>query len=116
MHADPSYSADYMQGATMKFKTREDAIHFVSRSPRMFFARLTLASSQAEKQGWNYHVDKEHKERIPPKSYGMSSRAHNSADYELILGRSGELCAYSRQVATIPDQVDRQARGRRLYH
>lgn len=25
---------------------------------------------QAEKQGWNYHVDKEHKERIPPKSYG----------------------------------------------
>ncbi|KAJ9111477.1 hypothetical protein QFC22_006504 [Naganishia vaughanmartiniae] len=44
-------SADYMQGSTMKFWTKEDAIHF------------------AEKQGWNYHVDKEHKERIPPKSY-----------------------------------------------
>ncbi|GHJ87034.1 hypothetical protein NliqN6_3436 [Naganishia liquefaciens] len=44
-------SADYMQGSTMKFKTQEDAIHF------------------AEKQGWNYHVDKAHKERIPPKSY-----------------------------------------------
>lgn len=60
-----------MQGATMKFKTREDAIHFVScgcvRDPRL---RLTIPLVQAEKQGWNYHVDKEHKERIPPKSYG----------------------------------------------
>ena len=25
-------SADYMQGSTMKFKTQEDAIHFVSRA------------------------------------------------------------------------------------
>jgi hypothetical protein len=34
------------------------------------YSLVYLLFPQAEKQGWNYHVDKEHKERIPPKSYG----------------------------------------------
>lgn len=46
------YSADYMQGTAMSFKTKEDAIHF------------------AEKQGWDYQVEKPQVARIPPKSYG----------------------------------------------
>jgi NADH dehydrogenase (ubiquinone) Fe-S protein 4 len=45
-------TADYMQGTSMRFRTREAAIHF------------------AEKQGWSYQVDKVQEARIPPKSYG----------------------------------------------
>ena len=64
-----------MQGSTMKFKTQEDAIHFVSRYHHGgSYTLLTILTLQAEKQGWNYHVDKAHKERIPPKSYGMLTR------------------------------------------
>ncbi|KAG7553601.1 hypothetical protein FFLO_02956 [Filobasidium floriforme] len=44
-------TADYMQGTSMRFRTREAAIHF------------------AEKQGWSYQVDKVQEARIPPKSY-----------------------------------------------
>lgn len=46
-------TADYMQGTSMRFRTREAAIHF------------------AEKQGWSYQVDKVQEARIPPKSYGQ---------------------------------------------
>lgn len=49
-------TADYMQGTSMRFRTREAAIHF------------------AEKQGWSYQVDKVQEARIPPKSYGQCRR------------------------------------------
>jgi len=44
-------SADYMQGTNLKFRTKEDAIHF------------------AEKQGWDYYVQQPTVKRIPPKNY-----------------------------------------------
>jgi len=44
-------SADYMQATRLHFRSKEDAIHF------------------AEKQGWDYFVQAEHKKRIPPKAY-----------------------------------------------
>ncbi|KAL0580620.1 ndufs4 NADH dehydrogenase Fe-S protein subunit [Marasmius crinis-equi] len=44
-------SADYMQGTRLSFRTKEDAMHF------------------AEKQGWDYYVQPETIERIPPKNY-----------------------------------------------
>ncbi|KAG7088363.1 hypothetical protein E1B28_012367 [Marasmius oreades] len=44
-------SADYMQGTRMSFRSKEDAMHF------------------AEKQGWDYYVQPEPVERIPPKNY-----------------------------------------------
>lgn len=59
----------------MKFKTQEDAIHFVSGRHVGAFRTGLMDMSQAEKQGWNYHVDKAHKERIPPKSYGKLMRS-----------------------------------------
>lgn len=45
-------SADYMQGTTLAFRTREDAERF------------------AERQGWEYYVQEPKEARIPPKSYG----------------------------------------------
>ncbi|WFD18655.1 hypothetical protein MCAP1_000862 [Malassezia caprae] len=44
-------SADSQQALSMKFDTKEDAIHF------------------CEKQGWNFFVQEPHKARIPIKSY-----------------------------------------------
>ncbi|OXB34016.1 hypothetical protein LQV05_002093 [Cryptococcus neoformans] len=44
-------SADYVQGTTLAFRSKEDAIYF------------------AEKQGWPYKVDEPKKIEIPPKSY-----------------------------------------------
>ncbi|KAK1232808.1 ndufs4 NADH dehydrogenase Fe-S protein subunit [Marasmius sp. AFHP31] len=44
-------SADYMQGTRLSFRSKEDAMHF------------------AEKQGWDYYVQPETVERIPPKNY-----------------------------------------------
>ncbi|EEB90503.1 hypothetical protein MPER_11281 [Moniliophthora perniciosa FA553] len=44
-------SADYMQGTRLSFRSKEDAMHF------------------AEKQGWDYYVQPESVERIPPKNY-----------------------------------------------
>lgn len=40
-----------MQGTSLKFKTKDDAIHF------------------AEKQGWDYYVQQPTVKRIPPKNY-----------------------------------------------
>lgn len=48
-------SADYVQGTTLAFRSKEDAIYF------------------AEKQGWPYKVDEPKKIEVPPKSYGGSS-------------------------------------------
>lgn len=45
-------SADYMQGTTLAFRTREDACRF------------------AERQGWEYYVQEPKAARIPPKNYG----------------------------------------------
>lgn len=53
-------SADYVQGTTLAFRSKEDAIYF------------------AEKQGWPYKVDEPKKIEIPPKSYGESSSPVNS--------------------------------------
>jgi NADH dehydrogenase (ubiquinone) Fe-S protein 4 len=47
-------SADYMQGTSLKFRTREDAIHF------------------CEKQGWDYLVTEPHYARIGVKSYAAN--------------------------------------------
>ncbi|KAG8993027.1 hypothetical protein FRB90_000811 [Tulasnella sp. 427] len=44
-------SADYVQAMQLKFRTKEDAIHF------------------AEKQGWDYYVQQPTVKRIPPKNY-----------------------------------------------
>ncbi|PWN35049.1 uncharacterized protein FA14DRAFT_122835 [Meira miltonrushii] len=47
-------SGDYMQGTFLKFRTREDAIHF------------------CEKQNWPYYIQTPHKARIGPKSYAAN--------------------------------------------
>ncbi|KAK0548219.1 ndufs4 NADH dehydrogenase Fe-S protein subunit [Tilletia horrida] len=47
-------SGDYMQGTSLNFKSKEDAIHF------------------CEKQGWPYFVSEPNKARIPPKSYASN--------------------------------------------
>ncbi|KAJ9476674.1 NADH dehydrogenase [ubiquinone] iron-sulfur protein 4, mitochondrial [Pseudozyma hubeiensis] len=47
-------SGDYMQGTSLKFRSKEDAIHF------------------CEKQGWDYHVTEPKTARIPPKSYAAN--------------------------------------------
>ncbi|KAJ1031180.1 hypothetical protein NDA18_002399 [Ustilago nuda] len=47
-------SGDYMQGTSLKFRSKEDAIHF------------------CEKQGWDYHVTEPKVARIPPKSYAAN--------------------------------------------
>ncbi|UZJ53219.1 hypothetical protein CBS101457_002539 [Exobasidium rhododendri] len=47
-------SADYMQGTVLKFRTKEDAIHF------------------CEKQNWSYFLQEPHKARIGPKSYAAN--------------------------------------------
>ncbi|KIM43406.1 hypothetical protein M413DRAFT_444233 [Hebeloma cylindrosporum] len=44
-------SADYVQGTSISFRSKEDAMHF------------------AEKQGWDYYVQKPTVKRIPPKNY-----------------------------------------------
>ncbi|EIW69331.1 hypothetical protein TREMEDRAFT_73821 [Tremella mesenterica DSM 1558] len=44
-------SADYMQGTTMAFRTKEDAMAF------------------AEKQGWDYYIQEPKEAKIPPKNY-----------------------------------------------
>ncbi|KAK4684177.1 NADH dehydrogenase (ubiquinone) Fe-S protein 4, partial [Tremellales sp. Uapishka_1] len=44
-------TADYMQGTSLAFKTKEDAIHF------------------AEKQGWDYQLQQPNVPKIPPKNY-----------------------------------------------
>ncbi|KAG8949779.1 hypothetical protein FRC04_008319 [Tulasnella sp. 424] len=44
-------SADYVQAMQLKFRTKEDAIHF------------------AEKQGWDYYVQQPTVKRVPPKNY-----------------------------------------------
>lgn len=43
-----------MQGTSLKFRSKEDAIHF------------------CEKQGWDYHVEQPKLARIPPKSYAAN--------------------------------------------
>lgn len=43
-----------MQGTSLKFRSKEDAIHF------------------CEKQGWDYHVTEPKVARIPPKSYAAN--------------------------------------------
>lgn len=40
LNCSPPSRADYMQGATMKFKTREDAIHFVSYASAIRYCTL----------------------------------------------------------------------------
>ena len=45
-------SADYMQGTQMAFRSKEDAAGF------------------AERQGWDYMVEKPKEKDIPPKNYG----------------------------------------------
>ncbi|PWZ02505.1 putative NADH-ubiquinone oxidoreductase 21 kDa subunit mitochondrial precursor [Testicularia cyperi] len=47
-------SADYMQGTSLKFRSKEDAIHF------------------CEKQGWDYQVQEPNVARIGPKSYAAN--------------------------------------------
>ncbi len=47
-------SGDYMQGTSLKFRSKEDAIHF------------------CQKQGWDYFVQEPHAPRIPPKSYAAN--------------------------------------------
>ncbi|KAM0754227.1 hypothetical protein T439DRAFT_298709 [Meredithblackwellia eburnea MCA 4105] len=47
-------SADYMQGTHIKFKTKEDAIHF------------------CEKQGYGYYVQEPHKAKFKPKAYALN--------------------------------------------
>ncbi|KDN41669.1 hypothetical protein K437DRAFT_226612 [Tilletiaria anomala UBC 951] len=47
-------SGDYMQGTSLKFRTKEDAIHF------------------CEKQGWDFFVQEPKSARIPPKSYAAN--------------------------------------------
>lgn len=47
-------SGDYMQGTFLKFRTKEDAIHF------------------CEKQNWPYYIQTPHKARIGPKSYAAN--------------------------------------------
>ncbi|KAK0528422.1 ndufs4 NADH dehydrogenase Fe-S protein subunit [Tilletia horrida] len=47
-------SGDYMQGTSLNFRSKEDAIHF------------------CEKQGWPYFVSEPNKPRIPPKSYASN--------------------------------------------
>ncbi|EPQ26235.1 uncharacterized protein PFL1_06170 [Pseudozyma flocculosa PF-1] len=47
-------SGDYMQGTSLKFRTKEDAVHF------------------CEKQGWDYHIQEPKVARIPPKSYAAN--------------------------------------------
>lgn len=44
-------SADYVQAMQLKFRSKEDAIHF------------------AEKQGWDYYVQQPTVKRVPPKNY-----------------------------------------------
>jgi len=48
------HRGDYMQGTSLKFRSKEDAIHF------------------CEKQGWDYHVTEPKVARIPPKSYAAN--------------------------------------------
>lgn len=55
-------SADYMQGTTLAFRTREDACRF------------------AERQGWDYYVQEPKAARIPPKSYGEYASARDELD------------------------------------
>ncbi|PWN52778.1 hypothetical protein IE53DRAFT_384756 [Violaceomyces palustris] len=50
-----------MQGTSLKFRSKEDAIHF------------------CEKQGWDYMVQEPHVARIPPKSY--------AANYDYVPGK-----------------------------
>ncbi|KAL9935789.1 hypothetical protein V8E36_005366 [Tilletia maclaganii] len=47
-------SGDYMQGTSLNFRSKGDAIHF------------------CEKQGWPYFVSEPNKPRIPPKSYASN--------------------------------------------
>ncbi|CEH15543.1 NADH:ubiquinone oxidoreductase, NDUFS4/18 kDa subunit [Ceraceosorus bombacis] len=47
-------TADYMQALYIKFKSKDDAIHF------------------CEKQNWPYFVQEPHAPRIPPKSYAAN--------------------------------------------
>jgi ETC complex I subunit conserved region len=47
-------SGDYMQGTSLKFRSKEDAIHF------------------CEKQGWDFFVQEPKTPRIPPKSYAAN--------------------------------------------
>lgn len=44
-------SADSQQSLSMRFGTKEEAMHF------------------CEKQGWHYYVQMPHTARIPPKAY-----------------------------------------------
>lgn len=80
-------SADYMQGTTLAFRTREDACRF------------------AERQGWEYYVQEPKQARIPPKNYGeWRSRAFLFLNPQLT--HSGQLPARSGQAPHPPHQVD----------
>lgn len=59
-------SADYMQGTTLAFRTREDACRF------------------AERQGWEYYVQEPKAARIPPKSYGEFANPHFDFDSQAL--------------------------------
>ncbi|BFZ59772.1 ndufs4 NADH dehydrogenase Fe-S protein subunit [Saitoella coloradoensis] len=57
-------SADYMQGTHLKFKTKEDAMHF------------------AEKQGWDYYVQEPRQAVFRPKAYANQfSHAYGKLKY-----------------------------------
>lgn len=93
-------SADYMQGTTLAFRTREDACRF------------------AERQGWDYYVQEPKSARIPPKSYGewcysaatpVPWRPHLHENVQLTRP-SRELHPRAWPAPHLPHQVDRTRR------
>ena len=72
-------SADYMQGTTMAFRSKEDAVAFVRIALTYFHHLLdwwaigVALTEQAERQGWAYYVQTPHEPKIPSKNYGTSS-------------------------------------------
>lgn len=82
-------SADYMQGTQLAFPTKEEAIAF------------------AEKQGWDYMVQKPQEPKIPPKNYGEYSCEGSQNRSVLTLAiHSAQLRSRSRQAANSPYQID----------
>ena len=120
-------SADFMQGTVLAFRTREDAVAFVSLSRRKArmsssgerrwivretggreTAQCTLADRtlQAEKQGWDYQVQEPKEPKIPPKSYCQSSRVHSIEVRRADGSPSEQFRSCARQTAHPSYQVD----------
>ena len=98
-------SADYMQGTNVFFRTKEDAIAFVSGAGRLRNGRVGCTEKltlQAEKQGWDYYVQTPHKPKIPPKNYGTMYPYRPV----LSLTPSEQLRPCPGQVAYPPHQID----------